>query len=72
MIEPPKLSSDFICIVNSDKAHLAAIILSYIDKSEGYIPTFEFPFVSSEDFKTQPEKEVQDEHQMSRSRARKF
>lgn len=68
----PKIDNHFICIVDREKTTLATLILSYINQSKGYIPTFEFSFVSSEDFKTQPEKEVQDEHQMSRSKARKF
>lgn len=69
---PPKIDSKFFCIINRDEAILAALILSYIDQSKGYIPTFEFPFVSSEDFETEPIVEIRDEHQLSRSRARKF
>ena len=68
----PKIAAKFFCIINRDEANLAALILSYIDQSEGYIPIFEFPFVSSEDFKNEPDKEIRDEHQLSRSRARKF
>ena len=40
---PPKTATKFFCIINRDEANLAALILSYIDQSEGYIPTFEFP-----------------------------
>lgn len=69
---PPKIASNFFCIINRDEASLAALILSYIDQSNGYIPTFEFPYVSSDDFKVEPNKEIRDEHQLSRSRARKF
>ncbi|WP_298533065.1 hypothetical protein [uncultured Algibacter sp.] len=69
---PPKIASKFFCIINRDEATLAALIFSYIDQSEGYIPTFEFPFVSSEDFENELDKEIRDEHQLSRSRARKF
>lgn len=69
---PPKIASKFFCIINRDEATLAALIFSYIDESEGYTPTFEFPFVSSEDFENEPDKEIRDEHQLSRSRARKF
>lgn len=68
----PHIVSKFFCIINRDEATLAALILSYIDQSDGYIPTFEFPFVSSEDFENEPDKEIRDEHQLSRSRARKF
>ncbi len=69
---PPKIASKFFCIINRDEATLAALIFSYIDQSEGYIPTFEFPFVSSDDFEIVPDKEIRNEHQLSRSRARKF
>ncbi len=69
---PPKISSKFFCIINRDEPILAALILSYIDQSDGYISTFEFPYVSSEDFENEPAKEMRDEHQLSRSRARKF
>lgn len=68
----PKIDNRFFCIINREKPILAALILSHIDQSQGYIPTFEFPYVSSGDFETKPDKEIRDEHQMSRSRAQKF
>ncbi|HAI19279.1 MULTISPECIES: hypothetical protein [Leeuwenhoekiella] len=70
--DPPEIVKKFVCIFNREEAALAALVFSYIDQSAGYIPTFEFPFVSSEDFKSDPDKEIRDEHQLSRSRARKF
>ncbi|MEM6813088.1 MAG: hypothetical protein AAF600_01695 [Bacteroidota bacterium] len=69
---PPKIDSDFVCIINRDDANLAALIVSHIDQSAGYIPVFEFPFVSAKDFEVEPKEEIRDEHQLSRTRARKF
>ena len=72
MNEAPKINSRFFCVINKDDATLAALVISYLDHSKGYIPTFEFPFVSSEDFENEPGEQIENEHQPSWSRARKF
>lgn len=69
---PPKIDSDFVCIINRDDANLAALVISHINQFAGYIPVFEFPFVSAKDFEAEAIEEVRDEHQLSRTRARKF
>ncbi len=72
MKETLKINPKFFCIINKEKPVLAGVVLSYLDHSIGYIPTFEFPFVSCEDFENDNSDNLESEHQPTWARARKL
>lgn len=70
MFNPPRLSTNTVCIVDRDNVTLAAVISSYLNLSGYYLPLFEFPYTRTVN---NPEmNDVFDEDVIMRRRALEF
>jgi hypothetical protein len=66
----PKISNDFVCIVDRRHPELAAVISSYLTKPGEYLPVFEFPTATTG--KTDVDEDHIDEHVITRIRSDEF
>ncbi|MEO8852965.1 MAG: hypothetical protein ABI359_04250 [Ginsengibacter sp.] len=67
-MEIPFVNNRFACIVDYANINIAAIISSYLSKENCYIPIFEFPGVSVENYKPYQE-DILDGNSLSRTAA---